>query len=128
MKTTRLLLLALLAAPLALLAQTNGVAITPADEKIADIFSKLSAWQFLLVPTVMALVQALKTWVPLIPSRFLPWVAPFIGAALDYAASKAGFWTSDPAIGALIGGAAVWAHQAFTQPKGDGEAPAAPPS
>lgn len=95
---------------------TNGVDVLPADQKVRDFFLGLSAWQFLLAPVVGILMQGVKNGLKMISPKFIPWLGPLVGAVLDYAAAKAGFWTGNGSVGAMMGGLATWAHQAFTQP------------
>lgn len=91
---------------------TNSAPILNPDEKIAGLFSKFSYWQFLLIPIITALISGLRQLVPKIPSAMLPWLAPFIGAILDWAAMKSGIWTGgNVAIGLLLGTSATWFHQ-----------------
>lgn len=122
MKTKTLLFAAVLSAvAVVAFAQpdiTNSVpadTMAPVDHTIRDAIAKFSYWQFLLVPLALILTMGVKKWVTFIPDKVLPWVAPVLGAALDQIAAKAGFWTSNPAVGATMGGLATWAHQAWTQ-------------
>lgn len=76
-----------------------------------EIFAKLKGLEFLLIPLVTVLIQAARRYIPQIPDAIWPWVGPFIGAILDYAATKAGLWTGNLAVGAMLGGLATWFHQ-----------------
>lgn len=119
MKKFTLALLALFALalfPVTLFAQDPD--FSPPDEAIRNTIAGLNYWKFLLVPASLVIVMAVKWLFGRIPDKLLPWIAPFIGAFLDLAASKAGFWTGDAGIGATMGGLATWFHQAvLKQPK-----------
>lgn len=76
-----------------------------------DIFKQLKPVEFLLIPLVTVVIQGARKFIPQIPDAVWPWVAPFIGAILDYTASKAGLWTGNAAVGAMLGGLGTWFHQ-----------------
>jgi hypothetical protein len=76
-----------------------------------EIFKTLKPIEFLLIPLVTVLIQAARKFIPKIPSAVWPWAGPFIGAILDYVATKAGLWTGNVAVGAMLGGLATWLHQ-----------------
>jgi hypothetical protein len=91
---------------------TNEVVVPGADSgQPLAIFTQLKPIEFLLIPAVTVLIQLLRKFIPKIPASWWPIVAPFIGATLDYAASKAGLWTGNVAIGAMLGGLGTWFHQ-----------------
>lgn len=93
---------------------TNDVPVKPptaTDEAIRGWFSQFSAWQMFLVPAVTVLIMGFRKVVAIVPDQLWPWLAPFIGAGLDYAASMAGFWTGSGQVGLLMGGLAVWFSQ-----------------
>jgi hypothetical protein len=91
-------------------AATNAPTAGSGDGML-PIFQKLKAVEFLLIPAVTVLIQLLRKFIPQIPASVWPWAAPFIGAILDYAASKAGLWTGNVVVGAMFGGLATWFHQ-----------------
>lgn len=115
MKTIRLWLVVpiLFLALSAFCADTNSV--SPIDEKITAAVAKFSYWQGMVLPFTMVLVYAIKKYVKLIPDKWLPVAAPIVGGLLDMAAQKFGLWTGSPAVGALMGTAATWAHQVWNQ-------------
>lgn len=90
---------------------------TARDEAIKGWFSQFSGWQMFLIPTVTVLIMGFRKFVGIIPDQLWPWISPFIGAALDWAASMAGFWTSNGQVGLLMGGLAVWFSQLGKQTK-----------
>jgi hypothetical protein len=97
---------------------TNAPPNTGSGGGVLSIFSQLSGWEFLLIPFCTVLIQAVRKFVPQIPSNVWPWVAPFIGAILDYLGSKVGIWTGNVAVGAMFGGLATWFQQLDKQSVG----------
>jgi hypothetical protein len=96
------------------MAQTNASGTNaPPDtgSGTLPIFNTLKPLEFLLIPAVTVLIQLVRKFVPQIPDNAWPWVAPFIGAILDYVGSKAGIWTGNVAVGAMLGGLGTWFHQ-----------------
>lgn len=94
------------------LAQTNDPGTNaPPSNGVLPIFQQLKPIEFLLIPAVTILIQALRKFIPAIPDKIWPWVAPLIGAILDFVASKAGWWTGNVAVGAMLGGLGTWFHQ-----------------
>lgn len=77
----------------------------------------LQPLQFLIIPLVTVIIMGVKKLVPKIPPVAWPFVAPFIGALLDYAAAKAGWVTGSPVVGAMLGGLGTWFHQTGSQTK-----------
>lgn len=90
---------------------TNTPPVPVPDGPTLDIFKQLKPLEFLLIPAVTVLIQAARKFIPQIPDALWPWVAPFVGALLDYLASKAGLWTGNVAIGMMLGGLGTWFHQ-----------------
>ena len=97
--------------------------IPPADNPVVDandqtiraFLTKYSLVKLLIVPFVTILVMAVRRWIGYIPDQVWPWATPIIGALLDYAGSKAGFWTDNVTVGAAMGGLATWFHQIGAQ-------------
>lgn len=79
--------------------------------------AKLGQFQWVLIPLTTTVIGGLKKFISMIPSQLWPWVSPFLGAGLDWIGSKAGIWSGDPTVGALMGGAGTWFHQLLTQTK-----------
>jgi hypothetical protein len=103
--------------PLLAFGQTNDPAFTADDEKIRDAIGKYSALKLFMVPLVTVLVMFARKLIGRIPDQLWPVIAPFLGVALDYAASKLGFWTGSIEAGAAMGGLAVWFSQLSKQTK-----------
>lgn len=100
---------------------TNGGGATleqVAKNPQADIFQILKPLQFLLIPLVTVLIQLARKFIPMIPDTYWPFVAPFLGATLDYIAGQTGLWTGNAAVGAMLGGLGTWFHQ-FQKQAGD---------
>lgn len=95
--------------------QTNAVDVRPADTAIRDFLSSFSYWKLLIVPITGVVCFAVKHFAAKIPNKLIPIIGPIVGGVLDLVASKFGFWTSDPAAGAMMGALATWAHQLFAQ-------------
>lgn len=120
MKTlTRLTILSLLTLLIMLVASvchaqdTNSVPVTP--PAVTHFFEIIKPFEFLLIPIVTVFIQLVRKFVPQIPSGVWPYAAPFIGALLDWLATKMGLWSGNPMIGAMLGGLATWFHQADKQ-------------
>jgi hypothetical protein len=113
-----LVLIPLFALAFTVLAQTVSNAppeLNATDQKIHDLVARFSAWKFLFVPVIGALVMAIKKWLKFVPDAALPWCGPVIGALLDYIGGKAGYWTGSGDVGAVMGGLATWGHQALVK-------------
>jgi hypothetical protein len=102
--------------------QTNLLPGLPGQPSIpapaSALLKQLQPVQFLLVPATTVLITVFRRFIPKIPSQAWPFVAPFIGATLDYAAGKAGLWTGNAAVGAMLGGLGTWFHQLDKQTLG----------
>lgn len=96
------------------------------DEAAKAFFAKFSAWQLFLIPIVTVVVELMKRGITAIPAGALPWVAPFIGVALQYLGSKFGLWTANPGAGLLFGGLATWFNEAAFSKTVDQIAPEKP--
>lgn len=120
MKTKLAIIGLLLATGLFALAQTNSVIdpfANPTDKRIRDWFEGFSAYQMFLIPAVTVFIMAFRRFVSFVPDQLWPWIAPFIGAGLDFVAVKVGLWTGSPETGLLMGGLAVWFSQVGKQTK-----------
>jgi hypothetical protein len=117
-KTTMLVMLLVFWA-VSLIAQVTNVPpdITSGDQAVQAFLAKFSWVKVFIVPAVTVLVMGLRKVISAIPVQVWPWVAPFLGAGLDYAGAKLGFWTSSLEAGAAMGGLAVWFHQLGVQTK-----------
>lgn len=93
---------------------TNAVP-APTPARVTHFFQAVKPAEFLLIPTVIVLIMLIKKWIPKIPGAAWPYLAPFIGALLDYAATNFGLWSGNAGVGAMFGGLAVWFHQLGTQ-------------
>lgn len=111
-------LLLLLLTTLVCVAQTNTPPdMTNADETIRDTLGKYSAVKVFIMPAVTILIMAFRRFVRVVPDQLWPWLAPFVGVALDYAASKTGFWTGSIEAGLAMGATATWFSQLGKQTK-----------
>lgn len=109
--TFGLLLFSLVALP-ALAAETLPNPGSPAAEALpGNWFDGLIP---LLAPALIALV---KVFVPRIPKALLPWLAPLLGAAVDWVGQLAGLSAGNPVMGALLGAAGVAVREAVDQAK-----------
>lgn len=96
------------------LAQTNGV-VDPAATA-GGISVNASLLQLLVTPVTLVLVFAIRKYFVKIPSEWIPFVAPFLGAAISAASAQLGLWASngiavDATAGAALGGLSTWVHQ-----------------
>lgn len=108
------LLLLCVVAPV--LAQTNTPPdITSTDEGIRQALERFSWLKIFIVPITTVVVMGARLAIKAIPIQLWPWITPFLGAGLDYLGAKFGFWTTNPAAGAAMGGLAVWFHQLGAQ-------------
>jgi hypothetical protein len=91
---------------------TNLPSLIPGDVsgKIVAFRKLISPWEFVLVPLVTGVVQALKNLIPKIPATVWPWVAPALGALFDWLAIEAGWWTGNPLVGTVLGSTGTWLY------------------
>lgn len=108
----------LILAALVCVAQTNTPPdVTPTDEAIRDTLGKYSLVKVFIMPVVTVFIMAFRRFVRVVPDQLWPWLAPFVGVALDYAASKTGFWTGSIEAGLAMGATATWFSQLGKQTK-----------
>ena len=62
-------------------------------------------------------VSLFKYAIPKIPRALLPFLTPFLGAAVEILAHLAGLSEASPLRGALLGACGVFVHEAFSQSK-----------
>ncbi|MDD4455714.1 MAG: hypothetical protein PHI67_10460 [Candidatus Methanomethylophilaceae archaeon] len=62
-------------------------------------------------------VSLFKYFLPKIPRAILPFLTPFLGAAVEVLAHLAGLSEASPLRGALLGACGVFVHEAFSQSK-----------
>lgn len=105
---------------------TNAPMVHPIDAAIKGYVTKFSYWKLMILPITGLLCFVVKKFISAIPNGLIPIIGPILGGLLDVLASKFGFWTSDPAAGAMMGALATWAHQVIvqvTEPKEPKEQP-----
>ncbi len=91
--------------------------VESSDEAIRSFLTKYSVVKLFMIPIVMLAIQGFRKAVTFVPDQMWPYITPFIGVGLDYAAAKAGFWTNSAEAGAIVGGLATWFHQVYAQSK-----------
>ena len=92
-------------------AQTNGVSITPTDQKIHDALEKYQAVKIFIMPITMVLIMGFRRVVKFVPDQIWPVLGPFVGVGIDYVAARFGFWTGSIEAGLAMGAAATWFNQ-----------------
>jgi len=71
-----------------------------------------------LIPLAAPMLIALIKWaLPRVPSYYLPWLAPLLGAGVDWIGSLAGLSAANPVMGALLGASGVAVREALDQAK-----------
>ncbi len=116
----------LIACAFTALAQTNA----PAGSAASSAMTGTGWLQLLITPATLVAAYGLRKLVPKIHREALPFIVPFLGAAISAATSQLGVWQSqgiavDSVAGAALGGLATWVHQLGKQ---SGVIPETPPS
>lgn len=79
--------------------------------------SAVPTWlQLLITPITLALVAAVRKYLPQIKPAYLPFIVPFVGAGLNVLTDLVGAWGNQGLItsavaGAALGGLSTWLHQ-----------------
>jgi hypothetical protein len=79
--------------------------------------SAIPTWlQLLITPITLALVAAVRKYLPQIKPAYMPFIVPFVGAGLNALIDLIGVWGNQGLItsavaGAALGGLSTWLHQ-----------------
>lgn len=72
-----------------------------------EVHKDVTIWQLMIPIAVPMLIAALKTLPKQIPTKFYPWLAPLIGAAIDILMNVTGIGDGIGGVGAVLGIAGV---------------------
>jgi len=83
--------------------------------------SAIPTWlQLLITPITLALVAAVRKYLPQVKPAYMPFIVPFVGAGLNVLIDLVGVWgnqglISSAVAGAALGGLSTWLHQVGKQ-------------
>lgn len=83
--------------------------------------SAIPTWlQLLITPLTLALVAAIKKFLPQVNPAWMPFLVPFVGAGINVLSDLLGAWgnqglITSAAAGAALGGLSTWLHQTVKQ-------------